>query len=171
MNQLIVCLLVLIAFCYKATSDYQNIQYYQGESCSGDFTYSISSNSGFCLQLGCIGGLGLFYKTTCTAKLPDAPKESLVLWNYNTGDCSGDPQTYTVTKGCYITTKSTCVNNMYTITSCTGSSTSNLTTNIPTGNCTGFGGVSYKYTCGGIINMPNFFFTLLALLAVSLGFF
>jgi len=153
------------------SSQYQSVSTWDANACSGNPLYIIATASSACASLGCLSALGVSVQTSCGA-VPDAYPGSTVYSTYSSNDCSGSPTSVVIQGGCYVSSSYTCKNNVVTYATYSDSSCSTMTSNYSyaVGNCTAGIGSSVKYTCGGIVNLPNFFI-LFALLAVSLFFY
>jgi len=165
-------ILVSLFFIALVSCQYQIVSTWDSSSCSGNPLNIAAIASSSCSAVGCFTLLGVSASTSCGA-VPSGYPGSTVQTTYTSNDCSGSPSSVLIQGGCYgaigIYSSYTCKNNVVTYGVYSDSACTTATSNasFAVGNCTGGFGSSYKYTCGGIVNLPNFLM-LLALLAVSL---
>jgi len=173
MQKIFFCLLLiaLVSCQYEITTTWS----LDKNGCSGTPTYISAQKSSICTPANyCNSIIAIDYSKVECGNLPSPFPGSTVYYTYTTSDCSDDPTTMTVSPLCYQTMSYVCNNGvvketMYLNTDCSGSPLTNYSYAV--GNCTStFLGGSYKFVCGGIVNLPNFFM-LLSLLAISVSFF
>jgi len=89
-------------FIAVALAQYQTIEVYNNDGCSGDPLYWLTTDLGTtCVTISCVGAGGYSTQTSCSDSAPSIPS-GLVGWSeYSTSDCTGSPNTISgYTSGC-----------------------------------------------------------------------